>query len=101
LARYGGEEFVAVLPQTDIQGASELAAAFHTRVQELEIPHNSSPVAPIVTISIGAASVIPKQRLVPSQVVAMADEALYQAKQSGRNRSVISAPPTSDEQSSK
>jgi diguanylate cyclase (GGDEF)-like protein len=90
LARYGGEEFVAILPHTDIQGAAELAAAFHARVRELEIPHSTSPVAPIVTISIGVASVIPNQELKASQVVDMADKALYQAKQAGRNQSAIS-----------
>jgi diguanylate cyclase (GGDEF)-like protein len=88
LSRYGGEEFVAILPHTDAQGASELAASFHSRIRELELPHAASPVAPIVTISIGIASVIPSQDLSPSQVVALADKALYQAKQAGRNQSV-------------
>lgn len=90
LARYGGEEFIAILPHTDDHGASDLAADFHSRVRELRIPHADSPVAPIVTISIGIASVIPRQGLSPERAVAMADEALYKAKQSGRNQSITS-----------
>ncbi len=98
LARYGGEEFVAVLPNTDEHGAAELAATFHTRVQELALPHSESPVSPIITISIGIASVIPNRSLSPSQVVAMADEALYRAKQAGRNQSALAEPPSGDKQ---
>ncbi len=98
LARYGGEEFVAVLPNTDEHGAAELAAAFHAHVRELALPHGESPVSPIVTISIGIASVIPNQSLSPSQVVALADEALYRAKQSGRNQSALAEPPPGDKQ---
>jgi diguanylate cyclase (GGDEF)-like protein len=98
LARYGGEEFVAVLPNTDEHGAAELAAAFHACVQELALPHAESPVSPIVTISIGLASVIPNQSLSPSQVVAMADEALYRAKQAGRNQSATADLPAGDKQ---
>lgn len=89
LARYGGEEFVAILPHTDMSGATELAAAFHARVHELALPHGESPVASIVTISVGVASVIPRHNISPSQVVAMADEALYRAKQAGRNQSML------------
>jgi two-component system chemotaxis family response regulator WspR len=88
LARYGGEEFIAILPHTNGKGAAELAAAFHTRVRELAIPHVASPVSSNVTVSVGIASIIPTQGISPTQVIAMADEALYQAKQSGRNRSV-------------
>ena len=89
LARYGGEEFVAILPHTNRQGAAERAAAFHSHICKLEIPHGASPVSPTVTISVGIASVNPNQSISPSQVVAMADKALYLAKQAGRNQSVI------------
>ena len=92
LARYGGEEFIAILPHTPAQGATELATAFHSRVRELQIPHCQSPVASSVTISVGIASVIPSQAMSPSQLVAMADEALYQAKQDGRNQVVAASP---------
>lgn len=98
LARYGGEEFVAILPHTDMHGAMELATAFHARIHELAIPHGESPVASIVTISVGIASVIPTQEISPSQVVAMADEALYLAKQAGRNQSMVAKPGPGDQQ---
>jgi diguanylate cyclase (GGDEF)-like protein len=91
LARYGGEEFIAILPHTDLRGATELAASFHNRVRELEIPHAASPVKTTVTVSVGIASVVPNQSLTPSQVVAMADDALYLAKQRGRNRSEVAS----------
>jgi diguanylate cyclase (GGDEF)-like protein len=96
LARYGGEEFVAILPHTDIHGATEIAAAFHASIRQLAIPHSTSPVAQIVTISIGIASVIPTLLLSPTQVIAMADNALYLAKQDGRNQSVVASPATDD-----
>lgn len=92
LARYDGEEFIAILPHTDMRGATELAAAFHARVRALGLPHGESPVSSSVTISIGIASVIPNQRLSPSQVVAMAEEALCRAKQAGRNQSKTAEP---------
>jgi len=98
LARYGGEEFVAILPHTDISGAAELAAAFHNHVRKLAIPHSDSSVSSIVTISIGIASVIPNKNISPSQVIAMADKALYQAKQAGRNQSTISEASACDDQ---
>jgi diguanylate cyclase (GGDEF)-like protein len=96
LARYGGEEFVAILPHTDLQGAVELADNLHQRICELELEHQDSPVSSIVTVSAGIASVIPNQSISPSQVVAMADKALYVAKQSGRNQSAIATPPSSE-----
>ncbi len=83
LARYGGEEFVAILPHTDLQGAVELAETMHEKIRELHLKHEDSPVSSHLTISAGIASVIPNQRLSPSQVMAMADKALYEAKQSG------------------
>lgn len=98
LTRYGGEEFVAILPHTELKGAVELAATFHDRIRQLQLPHEESPVASTVTISAGIACVIPNQSLSPSQVVAMADKALYEAKQAGRNQSAVAAPPTSEKQ---
>lgn len=97
MARYGGEEFVAILPHTELKGAVELAETFHDRIRELKLPHKDSPVSSTVTISIGIASVIPNQSLSPSQVVAMADKALYEAKQAGRNQSAIAAPGSREE----
>ncbi len=96
LARYGGEEFVAVLPNTDKKGALDIADALHEHIKELQLPHAKSPVSANVTISIGIASVIPDQGTAPKNVIAMADEALYKAKKSGRNRTVTVANYSSD-----
>lgn len=84
VARYGGEEFSIILPDTDLGGASAVADNLRRRVAGLRIPHAASPVRDIVTISVGAAAVIPDPGSpVP---VAAADHALYRAKQLGRNR---------------
>lgn len=99
LARYGGEEFVAILPHTDLQGAVELADNLHQRISELELEHDDSPVSSFVTVSAGIACVIPNQSISPSQVVAMADKALYVAKESGRNQSAIATAPSNETQS--
>lgn len=100
LARYGGEEFVAILPKTELKGAVELAETFHERIRDLKLPHEDSPVSSAVTISAGIASVVPNQSLSSSQVVAMADKALYEAKQAGRNQSAVAVPSSRQEQPS-
>ncbi len=86
LARYGGEEFAVILPQTDLAGACVVAERLRASVQRLGIEHPASPVARHVTISQGVASQIPERGSNCSRLVAWADQALYEAKKSGRNR---------------
>ena len=86
LARYGGEEFVVVLPNTDSRGAYKVALGICHAVAELSIRHAASAVAPHVTVSVGVASIRPKRKSEAVQAVALADQALYSAKQQGRNR---------------
>jgi len=86
VARYGGEEFVVILPNTDIEGATHLAEQIRKQVQLLNIPHKNSPVTPIVTISLGVSTVVPVPDYSPEQLLAGADQCLYQAKKAGRNR---------------
>ncbi len=88
LARYGGEEFVALLPDTDKAGAMLLAKYARVAVEGLAIPHAGSPVAKVVTISLGVASSIPQSGLIASDLVLAADKALYRAKGKGRNQVV-------------
>ena len=88
LARYGGEEFGAILPSTDLNGSEATSHRFIEVVQNLNINHQKSTTAKTVTISLGAASVIPTLELDPQNVLEAADKALYDAKKGGRNRAI-------------
>lgn len=83
LARVGGEEFALVLPGVDRRQAEGVAETLLTQVRELQITHGSAP-AGIVTISLGLALLTPNTRDL-SEVIRLADKALYQAKHQGRN----------------
>jgi two-component system chemotaxis family response regulator WspR len=87
-ARYGGEEFVVVLPKTDGEGAAVIADALRSRVDRLMLRHEHSKTTDHVTISLGLATVRPNPRIHLTDLIELADKALYQAKQSGRNRYV-------------
>ncbi len=88
-ARYGGEEFVLLLPNTDLDGAGEVAEQLLRAVDAKALPHKASSVGKHVTISIGVAAVVPDVHLAPAQLIDRADTALYQAKESGRHRVVL------------
>ncbi|RUT10154.1 hypothetical protein DSM106972_006490 [Dulcicalothrix desertica PCC 7102] len=96
-ARYGGEEFAVILPNTDSEGATQVAQEIHQAIQHLSIPHNASDVKPYVTLSIGITTLIPTSTMVPLNLIEAADQALYQAKAQGRNRSFVSKIPISIE----
>ena len=85
-ARYGGEEFVCLLPRTDASGACELAGQMMARIRALNIPHAQSEVDQIVTVSIGVATGRPYQNIDPQSLLKLADQQLYESKQSGRAR---------------
>lgn len=85
-ARYGGEEFVLVLPDTDAKGALTSAQRIVAAVRELGLPHAASPVAPVVTVSVGFYAATPDVRRQPADWLRLADAALYRAKENGRNR---------------
>jgi diguanylate cyclase (GGDEF)-like protein len=86
VARYGGEEFVAILPECDIPGALHYAEAVRGCIQSLAIRHESSPVGGMVTLSAGVAAAWPRRGGYPDELIARADQALYLAKRSGKNR---------------
>jgi len=88
VARYGGEEFVVILYDTDREGAKIVAEKTLQKVAELNIPHEKSPIAPYVTISAGSASMQPTRADEPEELVKRADQALYHAKEQGRNRAL-------------
>ena len=89
-ARYGGEEFAIILPETDLPGALRVAEAIQDEVRRIALPHASSHANTLVTLSIGAASTIPRPGQSIPALVAAADNALYAAKAQGRNRVVAS-----------
>lgn len=85
VARYGGEEFVVVMGNTSIDFASKLAEQLRSAVVQLKIRHAYSDVADFVTLSIGAASLVPAPGLSYETLINDADKALYRAKENGRN----------------
>jgi diguanylate cyclase (GGDEF)-like protein/PAS domain S-box-containing protein len=93
VARYGGEEFAAILPLTDGDAATAVAERMRKGVEALAMPHGAVPRG-IVTISGGVAATCPEIDSNALDLVARADAALYEAKASGRNRTVTS--PESD-----
>lgn len=85
-ARYGGEEFAVILPDTDYAGAQAVAEIIHANLAGSCIRHPQSSISCQVTVSIGAASTTPTIETTPNDLLHIADRALYQAKQAGRNR---------------
>lgn len=88
LARYGGEEFAALLPETDAAGALAVAEKMRRAVQALALPHEDSEVGPMVTVSLGAATLIPEPERPCMDIIPLADARLYEAKRGGRNQAV-------------
>jgi diguanylate cyclase (GGDEF)-like protein/PAS domain S-box-containing protein len=87
VTRYGGEEFAVILPETDARGAEELADSMRERVEGLGFPPGREDAkAEHLTISVGVASLVPSDALAATAIIEAADRALYQAKESGRNR---------------
>ncbi len=86
LARYGGEEFALLLPQLDVAGARVVAQRIHDEVIKLGITHAASSTAPVVTVSMGVAAMVPDETGDPGRLLKAADEMLYRAKDLGRNR---------------
>jgi diguanylate cyclase (GGDEF)-like protein len=85
-ARYGGEEFAFILPETDLSSAMRVAQRARETVERLQIPQGPESSWPFVTISGGVAVYDGRHGLTPDDVIAAADEALFQAKSRGRNK---------------
>ncbi len=91
VARYGGEEFAAILPDLTAEKAAIVAERMRMSLVEAAIAHDGNTDG-IVTVSIGVASLVPGRGLEPRELIALADEALYRAKEDGRNRVVVVEP---------
>lgn len=85
VARYGGEEFAIILPRTDGPTAQEIAENLRRRVEALGIAHSGNPDGGRVTVSVGISTRTPPQTADYVDLMQSADQALYRAKESGRN----------------
>ena len=92
VARYGGEEFAVIMPSTAEKNAVYVAEKIRQGVAKMAIEHSKSSVAPHVTLSLGVATIVPDDLATSDSLIKRADEALYRAKSSGRNRVVLWEP---------
>ena len=91
-ARYGGEEFAVILPETGAAGAERVGELVRVAIASLKLPHPASPVASFLTVSVGVATAELEWHGSPEELLAAADQALYVAKRSGRNRVNVAQP---------
>lgn len=94
VSRYGGEEFVMILPDTTEEGALAVAEKTLKSIIDLHIPHAASDIADHVSLSMGVATMYPKDGDPDEELVRAADQALYRAKGSGRNCIEVASPVT-------
>jgi len=85
IGRYGGDEFIAILPDTDKNGAYLVAEEMRRNIEGLKLEHRFSEISKYVTITIGTATIVPCEYDQWSKLFNIADEALYLAKEKGRN----------------
>lgn len=86
VARYGGDEFVAVLTNTDYDGAKIITEKIMHNIEKAAIEHNYSKVSNVITITIGGVSLIPYADETVEKLIHYADKSLYIAKGKGRNQ---------------
>lgn len=87
VARYGGEEFAIISPGINKVNAAEMANMICSAISAANLPHTMSPFG-MITVSIGVALIVPAIDIAPQTLIKAADEALYHAKDSGRNQVV-------------
>ena len=84
-ARWGGEEFSVLLPMTDMSGAMIIAENIRAEIESTTIPCNNG-ASTNVTVSVGVNTYVPSHRDSLDNFILKADNALYTAKEAGRNR---------------
>ncbi len=84
--RYGGEEFLIILPEQTLEDAATSAERLRRGVEDLAIPHEGKKPPGVVTVSVGVAALAPGDEKSSEELLKEADDALYAAKKSGRNR---------------
>ena len=96
-ARYGGEEFAILLPNTGLQGGVAIGEMVRSGLRDLAILHELNLPSKKVTVSLGVATVRPAETTVDcASLILMADRALYDAKNEGRDRLIVSSPIATD-----
>lgn len=93
--RFGKERFALLLPSTNEQVA-QLASHCCEEVRGLAIPHSTSAVSDVVTVSIGVATLQPSRHLTPENLIEATEKALYDAQKAGRNQFTASAESAGD-----
>jgi diguanylate cyclase (GGDEF)-like protein len=84
-ARFGGEEFAVILPDTPNKSALAIAQEICSGISGRKLPHGANPLG-VLTVSVGCATLVPQLGQFAASLIECADEALYKAKRSGRNR---------------
>ena len=92
-AHNGGEEFALILPETHSKGACHVAEIIRSHVSGLKIAHTHSDVSEFVTLSAGVSCATDAGTMTPKDLIRQADQALYLAKESGRNQLKLFRPP--------
>ena len=86
VGRFGGEEFAVILANVDCDNAMKVAEQMRKHIESLKILHEQSSPVPYITISLGAATIMPTLNTSSQELISVADHAMYQAKNQGRNR---------------
>ncbi|WP_153447722.1 sensor domain-containing diguanylate cyclase [Vibrio algicola] len=89
VARYLDGQFVFLLPETKMPGCLHIADKIHQVIADLNIEHAKSPISDKLTVSLGVSSLIPRRSMLESEFIALAEDALAQAKEKGRMQTQV------------
>ncbi|MBP0007032.1 MULTISPECIES: diguanylate cyclase [unclassified Roseofilum] len=92
VARYRGEMFAILLPQTNVEGAMQVATYIHSEISSLKLVHPNSPISPYITVSLGVSSVVPRNDDSEVTLIVTAGEALAEAQALGGDNIIVKTP---------